>query len=103
MILGRSNTNNKTTIRVYQLLETADNTTPSTIDANNVIEEAENMREFSHENILQFVALSAASYPMSMITEFVRQTLLQYLKTEQHWQHISIQTIVGFAAQVKNK
>ncbi|XP_056000361.1 uncharacterized protein LOC125657197 isoform X4 [Ostrea edulis] len=102
MFEGRSNINNKTTIRVYQLLETADNTTPSTIDANNVIEDAENMREFSHENILQFVALSAASYPMAMITEFVRQTLLQYLKTEQHWQHISIQTIVGFAAQISN-
>lgn len=59
------------------------------------------MRKFSHENVLQFVALSSASYPMVMITEFVRQTLLQYLRTKLHWKHISIQTIVAFAAQVK--
>lgn len=61
------------------------------------------MREFSQENVLQIVALSSASYPMVMITESVRQTLLQYLRTELHWPHISLQTIVRFAVQVQNQ
>ena len=83
------------------MLEFVEDVAPGTTYANDVVQEAENMRQLSHENVLQFVALSTTSYPLVMITEFVQHSLLQYLKTEPHWQHISLQTIEGFAAQVQ--